>query len=255
MGGGDMEIGRAGQSRKGLMGRRTAEIRPQVHGMAGFRQKPEIGPVGVVHQQQNAPAAAEPRQSLDLLDMAQVVGTGAVEGGDVRLQRRLHGGGVQGALEAGLPGNPLERHVQQRRRRDKGPVDVPGGGDFGLFSPVQRPPAGQKHHGPHGQRRALGRIEGRAAIEPPCLFLALPQNPRRLVETVGPGDLGQVPGLGPQARDPLVARHMEPQGVLPGIAPDKVPDRRAHSASRSIRSTARKMAHSIRLRKSLQPIS
>ena len=247
----------AGQHRQRLVGRGAAEVRPQVHGVAGLGQKPQVRPVGAVHQQQNVPAAAKRRQARDILGMAQVVGAGAVEGCDVRIEGSVHvfsGPGYSADGSSPSPSKPLQLHVQQRRRGDKGSVDVPGRGDFGPPPPLHGPPAGQVHHGPHRQGRALGGIERRAAIELPGVFFTLPKDSGGLVEAVGPGNLGQVPGLRPQDRLPLVARHMEPQGVSGGVAPGKVHHRRLH-ASFSIRSTARKRAHSIRLRKSSQPIS
>ena len=57
---------------------------PQIHGVEGGLQKPQIGPVGVVHQQQGAVLVAHLGQSGDFRHAAQIV-----RAGEVYRRRRL----------------------------------------------------------------------------------------------------------------------------------------------------------------------
>ena len=60
-----------------------------------------------------------------------------------------------------------------------------------------------------------------------------------------------------EARDALVARHVQPQSPAFHVTADKITDRRIHqaSSSSSALAAATMMAHSMRLQKSRQPYS
>ena len=125
-----MEIRPARQHRQGLVGGVAAEVGSQIHGVPGVAQEAQIGPVGVVHQQQGPPGVAELRQGLQLRQEAQIVraaeihrlGPGLLQGRRQGLRRGL--GGEIGALRQR---QPADLQIQQSRRGQKGLVDVPGG--------------------------------------------------------------------------------------------------------------------------------
>lgn len=61
-------------TRKGLVQAVTAEIRPQMHGVPVLRREPQLGAVGVVHQQRYPVPVTDLRQSGDVSELAEVVG-------------------------------------------------------------------------------------------------------------------------------------------------------------------------------------
>ena len=83
-GGGEVQIGPAGEHRQGLVGGIAAQIGAQIQGVERGLQKPQIGPVGVVHQQQGAVLVAYLGQSGDFRHAAQIV-----RAGEVYRRRRL----------------------------------------------------------------------------------------------------------------------------------------------------------------------
>ena len=70
---------------------------------------------------------------------------------------------------------------------------------------------------------------------------------------LGSMDFRDVQGLHAQGTDAFVAGHVQAQGIACGVAADKVADGCAHEFWPKARTTATRMAHSMRLRKRRQP--
>ena len=215
----DMEIRASRQHGQGLVCRVATEIRPQIHGMLGRGQEPQISSVGVVHHQQNPEAVADRRQTLNICRVPQIVGGGQIH------RRRKSALGIQprklGRQTVGRDGTgqippvvfgeqPFHVQIQQPHRRQKGLVGISPRQDQGAVDP---PLLGVKHdqiqHGADALGRPLGGVVGGATEEQGSVALALTDDAVGLVETVGPRHLGDVVMLTTREQNPLVARHME----------------------------------------------
>ena len=240
------------------MRRVAAEVCPAFHGVLALRQEIQVCPVGIVHQQQAAKAAADLGKAPDIRHIAQVI-----RAGDVYCRGRLSSlqesfqlpwsdlAGQQRSLSCRI--QPIHLYIQQRGSGDEHLVGIPPGGNAGRFSPAQSILRRQINHGPDGQGRALRRVN-----RPPCpkepggIALALQDDPGRVVQHVRPGDLGDVQPF--RCASALMPRHVKPDGVGSGIAAHEIADGSVHSplpSSALVASTM--MAHSIRLRNSSQP--
>ena len=73
-----MQIGAAGQSRQCLVGGIADHIRTQIHGMGGSGQESQIGPVGIVHQEQNAVPMANISNCRNIRTSSQIIGGGQI---------------------------------------------------------------------------------------------------------------------------------------------------------------------------------
>ena len=146
---------------------------------------------------------------------------------------------------------PLNLHIQQRRRGYKHLMGISSGGNPRRFAPLQGILHRQKHHGTNGKRRPFCRIHRPAAAKKgSCIFFTFQDNPRGVVQHVRPGNLGDVQLL---CRSPaLVSRHMKPIRLAGCIVPDEITDGGVHSCSSALAASTM-MAHSIRLRNSSQP--
>ena len=217
--------------------------------------------MGAVHDQQAPQVMADPCNPGNIRHAPQVIRAGQVN------RRRPFRSGTQNPLHLpgghvpGKVGFPLFRHqpkdiqIQQGCRAEEGFVHIPGRGNQGLFPPAFPIEHGQIQHGPDALGGTLGGIEGIAAKEPARVFLAAADNALRLIQAVRSVNLRNVQRLHPQSGNPLMSGHMQPQGLPPVVIPDEITDGRLHYCSPRARATATMMAHSIRLRKSLQPYS
>ena len=245
----DVQIGAAGEHREGLVGRVAAEVRAQVHGMPGGFQEPEIGPVGVVYQQQGPVGVADLRQGLQIRKVSQIVRAGQIDRRGVGFGQgpvqglRRH---IRGEIGACRRRQPANLQIQQGSRGEEGLVDVPGRQDakatrschceasahtgrgnpfsprFGPLFPAvpcsQFPVplarfACQQEHRSDAVGGALGGIEGGAAEEGRGIGLALGYDPGGFIQRISPGDLGDIQFFAAQRPPPLVARHVEPGGA------------------------------------------
>ena len=73
-----MQIRAAGDHRQSLMGRVATHGRALRDGVAVLRQKAQVGPVGVIHQQRHALLPADRRQCRNILHPAQIIRAGDV---------------------------------------------------------------------------------------------------------------------------------------------------------------------------------
>ena len=178
------------------MGRVTAQIRPQVQGMAGGGEEAQVGPVGVVRQKRRFMGMAHLRQGGDVRQVSQVIRAGDIDGGGggrQDLQRpfqplRRNGAGAEGGPRSLLRPEPEGFEVQQGGGMDKGFVDVPGRQDY-RGRPRRAVLEGQEQHGLDTLAGAPGGIErGPGAKEGGGVFLALRDDARRLIEGIRPGD-------------------------------------------------------------------
>ena len=254
-----MEVGTAGQHRQGLVGGVAAQIRPQVHGMPGGIHKPQIGAVGIVYQQQRAVAAAYRRQGGNIRHISQIIRAGDVHRcGGLLCQMRIQIFRPNGAGEVGclLIGNePIHIQVQQRNSAEEYLVGVPSGGDDRLFALGLGVDHGQVQHGPDALGGAFRGVEGGVAEESRGVFLALPDDTRSFIQTIGAGNLRDVQFLHTQRSLTFVTGHMEPHLVIIPVAPDEVHDGGIHRLTPRARAMATIMAHSMRLRNRRQPFS
>ena len=249
-----MEVGPAGEHRQCLVGGIAAQGGAEVHGVAALGQKFQVGPVGVIHQQRDTAALAHRADGIQVQLVPQVIRAGQVQGegllrlllnGPLHLLRRYR------AVQVILSGpKPLDGELQQNGRIQEAFVGIPTG--------KAPPPAaafriGQIQHGPDAQAGALAGVHRRAAEKPGGILLAFQNDPRGVKQVVSPGDLRNIPVLKPQKRYALMPRHVEPCRGLLGVFIYIITYGCVHLPSFSATWTI--MAHSIRLRKSLQPYS
>ena len=256
-----VQIGAAGNHRQGLVGRITTQIGPQIHGMQGGLQKPQIGPVGVVHQQQHTVTAADCRKTGNIRQRAQIIRAGQIDrrglfrcAAEELLQRlRADPAGQIAVVLFGI--QPQHLQIQQGDSTQKGLVSVSCRCDQRFAASCLCVQRRQIYHGTDALGRTFGGIIGRTAKQGTGVVLALPNDAVGLVQAVGTVDLGNVQRLDPQKCLSFMSRHMKPQGVSLYITGGKIANGGVHAQSLSARATATMMAHSIRLRKSLQPYS
>ena len=165
-----MKIGPAGEDRQGFVGRVTAEIRPQIHGMAWLRQEVQIGPVGIVHQQKGPVPVAHLGQLFYALHQPQIVRAGDVHRcrgpgqGREGLVQLLPGHGAGAKAPTRLGPEPPDRQIQQGSSVDKAPVHIPGRQDQPV-RPGRAAGEGQTQHGPDAQAGALGGVQSPGGAE------------------------------------------------------------------------------------------
>ena len=227
-----VQIRAAGEHRKGLMGRVTADVRPQIHGMPGRMQKFQVCPVGIVHSQEYPVAVADLCQRGDVRKIPQIVGTGQVKGrGSLFFQvvfqflRCQRAGEVAGLLFRVQPG---DLHAQKGRGGQEGLMGIAPGGNPGFLPLLPGSLAQQVHHGPDTLGGAFRGIEGGTAEKRGGVFLTLGDDAVGFVKTVGTPDLCDIQGFQSQGALSLMARHMQPQGLIFQIAGDKVADGGIH---------------------------
>ena len=75
-----MQIRASGQDRQSLVGRVTTEIRAAVQRMLRPLQELEVGPVGIVHEQQGIVAVAELCQTAQLRTVSEIIRAGHIDG-------------------------------------------------------------------------------------------------------------------------------------------------------------------------------
>ena len=75
-----MQIRSSGQDRQRLVGRVTAEIRAAIQRMLRPLQELEVGPVGVVNEQQGIVAVAELCQTAQLRTVSELIRAGHLDG-------------------------------------------------------------------------------------------------------------------------------------------------------------------------------
>ena len=127
-----MQIRPAGQHRQGLVRGIAAEVRAEIHRVTGWREKAQIGPVGVVHQQQGPVGVTDFGQRRKPRQEAQIVRAGQID----RVRSAFRERSVQ-KLRRGLRGEirilrgrePDNVQIEQRRRRQERLVTVPGSKD------------------------------------------------------------------------------------------------------------------------------
>jgi len=80
-GGGDVQVCSACENRQGFVRGIAADVRPEINGVAGFRQESQISAVGVVHQKQTSMGMTDPGEGLNIRRIAEVIRAGNVNGG------------------------------------------------------------------------------------------------------------------------------------------------------------------------------
>ena len=260
-GGAQVQVGGSRQRGERFVRRIAAQVGAKVERMLGGGQKFEIRPVRVVHQKQDPVAVAKRGDRRQIGAVAEVIGRGEIDRRYVAalepLLQMLHVDGT-GKI-GGLLGrrDPFGLKIQKRRRREKGLVYVARGQNMKGFALPYGIGLGQIEHGADAVGGALGAIQGGGrAEEAGGVFLAFANDAIRLVQAVRTLDLGEVIKLRAEQGCALVPRHVQPQRVFLTVPTDKLADRGVHSfPSPSRRETSAMMAHSMRLRKSLQPYS
>ena len=252
-----MQIGPAGEHRQRLVGRIAAQVRPQVHWVQGAGQEFQVSPVGIVHQQGHPIPMAHARDFPHGGQIAQVVGARQIDGEGLFFffqNGRFHGFGGDGTAQVAVPSpEPGDGKIQQHRRVEEALVGIPPSKASPLAAGAG---IGQIQHGPNGQTGALCGVDRPAAEEPGGVFFAPGKDAFRVVQVVRPPDLRDIQAFAAQYPPALVARHMEPDRGGCGIGPDEITDRCGnHAWSPSFSATCTIMAHSMRLRNSLQPYS
>ena len=227
--------------------------------MGRLRQEAQVGPVGIVHQQEHIMLPANRCKGGNVRLISQIVRAGQVHRyGQLpicQLPLQVFRGHRTGQVcFLPLRVEPPHRHIQHRHSGKKGLVGVPGSQNQGAASPTSGILGGEKHHGPDALRRPFRRIKGRAAKQSGGVFLASADDSLRFIQAVRSGNFRDIPRLHAQKGLTLVPRHMQTHPAAAGIALHEITDRRVHQ-SRNARATATAMAHSIRLRNRVQPYS
>ena len=241
-----VQICAAGDHRQGLVGRIAAHGSPQCNGVQRLSgQKAQVGSMGVVHQQRHPKGVAHSRQGPDVLHSAQIIRAGDVDpkGGTPlpgqllqRCCQHLCGDGAA----AQRPGilcrrpEPPDIKIQQGSGVEQSLVGVPGCQQHRAAGPPGCPLQCQAQHGPDALGGALGAVIGVGrAEELGGVGLALGDDALRLVQLIGPLDLGQVQRLKAQQAPALVAGHVEPGDAGPGIPPHKIHNGGIHGYSQA----------------------
>ena len=232
----NVQIGAAGEHRQGLVSRICAQIRPQVHGMHGGSQEFQVCAVGVIHQQQAAVAVRHLGKGRHVGDVAQIVGAGHIDRrGALCFDHFFQSFDIDLAGQVAVACNPGHVHIQQGHRTEEDLVGVPSGGNLRTLALGTGVLHGEVHHGPDGERRALGRVKGGASEKFGGIFLTLADDARRFVEAVGPGDFGDIVLLHPQPAPALVTGHVETENVSFSVLFQKITDRCCHHVKPSQR--------------------
>ena len=218
-----------GQCRLGQTGQRLVDalndqIGPGCHRAAGkSRMKIEMGPVGLIHQQGNAPPVTDGGNGGNVADDALIGGTGEHHQTDVRVlgQSRFHRFGRHGR-------GHRKGRVHRRRQVERLQMQqFHGVIDRFVTATGHKNPAAEGGRGGHGRQNAAGgtvdQIEGAGGtVQPGGQLHAVFQNPLGFVEIVEAVDFRnvQLPGQFFAAQGgALVAGHVHGQetgGIILG---------------------------------------
>ena len=212
--------------------------------------------------------AAELCESDQFRAVAEIVRTGHIDGRGCVFpvgEHRFELPAFDSRPQQFAPGSqPRHIKIQQRDCLQKNPVGVSSGGDPRSAALQRCMHRREIEHRPDAERGPFRGIHRPGASEEPrCVLFALPDTAPGVIEHVRALDFRDIqrqnslPFGNLRAGLSLVPRHMESDGVLPGIRPDKVTDRGVHApcCSRSALAAASIIAHSMRLRNSSQPSS
>ena len=153
-----MQIRAAGDHRQSLVGRVAAHGRALRDGVAVLRQKAQVGPVGVIHQQRHVLRPADSGQRRDILHPAQIIRAGDVhaKGGVALLCHRVQspcqcfgcdGAAAQCTLCLRRRPEPADIKIQQRRRVQQRLVGIAGGQQHRAPAVLRCALQRQKQHG------------------------------------------------------------------------------------------------------------
>ena len=240
----------------------AADIRPQVHRMAGFRKKVQIRAVRVIYGKRYAVPAAHGGQRGDIRGIAEIIGACDVDRrrrAGRAFQRIFKRPGTDRAFEIGMSvivAKPHYVEIEERGGGNKRAVRVSRGED--KRSPVMparsvRRRENEVQHRSDAVGRAFGGIKSGAAEETGGVLLAFTDYPLCAVQAVGAVDLRDVGRLKAERTCALVPRHMEPEGAEICVPAHKIAYGSLHFSPSSSRITATATAHSMRFLNSLQP--
>ena len=202
-----MQIRTAGDHRQSLVGRVAAHGRALCDGVAVLRQKAQVGPVGVIHQQRHVLRPADSGQRREFLHPAQIIRAGDVhaKGGVALLCHRVQspcqrfgcdGAAAQCTLCLRRRPEPADIKIQQRRRIQQRLVGVAGGQQHRALTVLRCALQRQKQHGTDALRRPLGAVIAvRRAEQPGGVGFTLGNNALRRVKLVRTADLGDIQRL------------------------------------------------------------
>ena len=199
-----MQIRTAGDHRQGLVGRVAAHGRALRDGVAVLRQKAQVGPVGVIHQQGHTLRPADNGQRRNILHPAQIIRAGDVhtKGAYSLLRQRVQSpsqrfscdrAAAQRALCLRRRPKPTDIKIQQRRRIQQRLVGVAGSQQHRAPAVLRCALQRQKQHGADALGRALGAVIAvRRAKQPGGVGFTLGNNALRRVKLVCAADLGDI---------------------------------------------------------------
>ena len=202
-----MQIRTAGDHRQSLVGRVAAHGRALCDGVAVLRQKAQVGPMGVIHQQRHALRPADSGQRREFLHPAQIIRAGDVhaKGGVALLCQRVQspcqrfgcdGAAAQCTFCLRRRPKPADIKIQQRRRVQQRLVGVAGSQQHRAPAVLRCALQRQKQHGTDALRRPLGAVIAvRRAKQPGGVGFTLGNNALRRVKLVRTADFGDIQRL------------------------------------------------------------
>ena len=240
-----MQIRTAGNHRQGLVGRVAADGCALRDRVAVLRQKTQVGPVGVIHQQRHALRPADSGQRREFLYSAQIIRAGDVyaKGGVPLLCQRVQRLGqssgrdrtaAQRTLRLRRRPKPADIKIQQRRRVQQRLVGVAGSQQHRALAVLRCGLQSQKQHGADALGRALGAVIAvRRAKQPGGVGFAFGNDALRRIKLICTAYLGDIQWFKAQYALSLVAGHVQPGGAGLRIAAHKIHDGGGHAHSQA----------------------